>query len=262
MPHESSVIPRPAFFPRTIRANRPRTVRWWPVKIVIIFFIAIGVRLLGLVPITVAWASFGTDQEGRVLSTYTSRSHGRTFFHADYSYQFQGRRYADTTTTSFTWYDALDARRTSSRPAAFMTIPVRIVSVGSFHYAGVVEPGTSPWRAVAWAACMALWFNGIISIFVYLCWIAPWRIRQLYRYGTPAPARIVGHSKRSGKGGRTYHLEYEFEPAPGTTHRAEMQVTKLDHDTTVIGQSVTVLHYPGRSRPSTIYEFGGYECLA
>ncbi len=137
---------------------------------------------------------------------------------------------------------------------------VLLLMLGHFFYDAML-PGESRWGKILPLAFFALFWNGLLSVFVYMAWIAPGQEKRLYRRGTPVPGRITGKHSHHGKGIR-YYVDYEFiQPRFGVLRRRQ-SVSGNEYKRAHADQLVTVLCWPHKKRPSVIYEYGSFECVS
>jgi len=219
----------------------------------------IGVLLLLAVPATIAAVFFGNVHRGRVVKAWTARSSkGRTNYHLKYAYDAGGREKTGERTISNRQYGELTGASTGN-----IVLPIQVwtVHLGGFYFDQVVLSDESPWVSVGLTVLFALFWNGVLSIFVYFIWIAPWQEKRLYRWGTPVPGRITAMHTRSGKR-ISYCLDYEFiQPQLGLL-RKQQPIQGKQYRQAHKGQLVTVLCYPHKKRPAVIYEYGNFECVS
>ena len=246
----------------TPRAIRRRQGAWAGCAVVfgrlfILPHMCVGVFLMLMVPITIGEMFFGTVQQGRIVGKWTT-STKRTNYHIRYAYDVNGDHRAAERSCSEAEYQVIpDPARAQPPP----TIEIRGLSVLGHYFHEAMLPGESRWAEIGALAGAALFWNGILSVFVYLLWILPWREKQLYRWGTPVPGRITGKHTRTGKS-VSYYLDYEFiSPRWGVLKRQQTIAGQQYYHQTHPGQLVTILCYPQKKRPSVIYEFGSFECV-
>jgi hypothetical protein len=245
--------------PRSIR-RRPGSSGFWLIfcRLFILPHMIIGALLLLAVPATIAAVFFGNVHQGRVAKTWTVRSSkGRTNYHLNYAYEAGGKQRTGERTISQRQYGKLTGGSTGG-----MIPPIQIwtAHLGGYYFEQVVLSDESPWESVGLAVLFALFWNGVLSVFVYFLWIAPWQEKRLDRWGTPVPGRITGMRTRSGKR-ISYCLDYEFiQPQLGLLRKWQtIQGKQYRHAHK--GQLVTVLCYPHKKRPTVIYEYGSFECV-
>ena len=108
---------------------------------------------------------------------------------------------------------------------------------------------------------MVFLFMGFVSIIVIRdWWIRPYRLRQLYSFGTVVRGVVL--SKRRLRSDR-YEVTYSFQDQTGCSHTCQM--TSLGQVDRIVlwsqireGQPVTVLHTSESPPDSTVYELGNY----
>ncbi len=213
--------------------------------------------LLVMFPATIAAVFFGEVHDGRVVKTWTTTGKkGSVTYRMKYSYDAGGQERTGDRTVSKTEYQQLSGWSEGQWSGP---LKVHTTSVMGHYFDQVVLPDESPWEPVGLSLVMALLWNGIVFIFVYLLWIAPWREKRLYRWGTPVPGRIFGKHTTRGKT-TSYYLDYEFVQ-PGFGLRKKKQgVTSERYYAAREGEMVTVLCYPNRKGPTVVYEYGDFEC--
>jgi hypothetical protein len=141
------------------------------------------------------------------------------------------------------------------------TVRVRHLEFGPLHHHLLTETQSS-WRAVSQSLFFALFWNGIVSVFVSLAWIAPLRRRSLVRNGQATEGTIVSTRERKGRG-TTYYAKFRFRnPENGVEIEREMTLEgEADHRAAQPGRRVTVLYSARNPKRAIIYEFSGYKVL-
>jgi len=215
----------------------------------------IGLGLLFTVPLTIAEMFFGQVTQGQIIKKWTT-SGKKTNYHIKYEYDVNGVHRSGERSCSQSEYDAIaDPSRTQPPPS----IEIRGLNIAGRYFHEAMLPDESRWGKIGFFMFFALFWNGVLSVFVYILWIAPWREKRLYRWGTPVPGRIYGKHTRSGKS-TSYYLDYEFiQPQLGML-RKRQSVPSERYYKAHEGQLVTVLCYPHKTRTTVIYEYGDFEC--
>jgi hypothetical protein len=216
----------------------------------------IGIGLLCMIPLTFAKVFLGDVHQGRIVRTWTSSGDDSTNYHLGYEYDADGVHRSGDRTCSRSKYNAIgDPRRTQ------LPIDVYSLNVLGWHTREALLPGESRWKRVGFYLLMALFWNGVVSVFVYMLWIAPWRVKQLYRWGLAVPGRIISKRTSSSDDSTTCYLDYEFiQPKLGRIQEKQ-SVSSERFAAANEGQLVTVLCHPRKRSPALIYEFGDFECL-
>ena len=216
----------------------------------------VGVGMLFMVPLTILKVYFGERHEGRIVKKWTTSGEDGTIYHIGYEYDADGMHRTGDRTCSRSQYNALNDPAPNQTPQG---IEVRSFHLLGRHWHEALLPGESGLKRIGFYAFFALFWNGVVSVFVYLFWIGPWRQRQLYRWGTPVPGRIASKRTESGEN-TTYYLDYEFIQPQLGMQRKKQSVTSDRFSQAGVGQLVTVLCYPNKTAPSEIYEFGDFVC--
>ncbi|HEV8379790.1 MAG TPA: DUF3592 domain-containing protein [Tepidisphaeraceae bacterium] len=223
-------------------------------RLFILPHILVGIAMAFMVPMTSVKMFFGDAGEGRIVKKWTT-SGEETNYHIKYEYDADGVHHTAECTCSRSAYDAMgDPARTQP------SIEIRSVNLLGQHFHESLLPGEWRLGKIGFYLLFALFWNGVLSVFVYVLWIAPWRTRQLYRRGRPVPGRI--YSKRISSGeDTTYYLDFEFiQPRFGMI-RLHQSVSSQRFNSANEGQLVTVLCYPQKKSPAVIYEYGDFECV-
>src|SRR6267142_479197 len=215
----------------------------------------VGVGMVFMVPLTIVKVFFGSVSDGRIVSKWTTSDEG-TYYHIKYEYDAHGVHHGGERTCSGSEYDAIgDPRRAQPPPP----IQIRSIFVLGRDFHEALLPGESGLRSIGFFLIFALFWNAVLSLFVYFLWIAPWRTRQLYRWGAPVPGRILSKRISSGED-TTYYLDYEFIQPKFGVLRKQQSVSSDRFNQANEGQLVTVLCHPRKKSPAVIYEYGDFEC--
>ena len=203
---------------------------------------------------------FGTDAPGKIDDLTLSSHRGKISYNVRYSYVVNGVAHPNAFTVSEEEFAGLR----EGQPC-----PVRILPI---------LPKTLPqprgmreaWKAELGFLAIAAFWNGCLSVFIWITWIAPWRAKQLVKWGEPVPGTILSKHEIRGKG-TSYKISYYF--TAHISHAADgfeiyarslsgsMDVSKSDYDAAYEGQPVTVLMSPARPSRSIVYEYSEYEAV-
>jgi len=242
----------------------PRKVRGgvvcglWFIRLFIMPHVCAGVFMAGRLILTVLVAIFGTDIMAKVTEMHTSRgSKGGTTYHVAYTYNADGRDYSDTDSVGAGTYEAIRSPKELEGRAAI--IRVRHFASGPLHFHVLTQDG-SAWKSAASLLGFVLFWNGVLSVFVYAVWVVPIRQRGLMRHGEVTDGTIVGSRVRSGKA-TTYYATFRFrDPESGAEITREMQLPgEAQYSAAKPGLEVSVLYDPSRPKRAIAYEFCGYQ---
>jgi hypothetical protein len=196
---------KPFEMPPELQRPTPRSIRRrqgaWAgcglifVRLFILPHMIIGMCLLLMVPITITEMFFGKVQQGRIVGKWIT-SVKRTNYHIRYAYDADGIHRTGERSCSRSQYDAIPDPARAQTPAS---IEIRSLTILGCHFHEALLAGESRWVKIAIFTLIALFWNGVMSVFIYMVWIAPWQEKRLYRWGTPVPGRITAKHTRSGK---------------------------------------------------------------
>ncbi len=216
----------------------------------------LGVFLVGMFLLTILLAAYGTDTIGSVTKTYTSTSSkGGTTYHVKYRYVAGDRSYTNSGTVSAATYATLSDPRNleGERP----TVRLRYLKFNTYHHE-VLTQNHSAWTEAAQLALFALFWNGVLSIFVTVLWVLPIRHVLLIKHGEATPGTIISTRSRSGKS-TTYYATFRFRDAEsGREIEREMTIPgRAQYEAAEAGRAVTVIYKPGNPKRSVVYELSG-----
>lgn len=229
----------------------------WFMRLFILPHTLIGIGLIGYFILTVLAAAFGTDITATVTKAHTEhRSKGGMNYHVDYTYSADGRQYTNSDNVGASTFAAVN--RPAEIEEGTATVRVRHLNLSPWHRQLLIE-GHSPWVSAGQMLFAALFWNGILSIFLTLAWVLPIRKRNLIRHGFATTGTIVSKRMREGKS-ISYHATFGFRnPEDGQEFKREMQLTgKTDYEAAKAGQPVTVIYSERNPRRAIIYELSGY----
>jgi hypothetical protein len=233
----------------------------WGVRLFILPHTCIGLFLMGQFVLSLLIAAFGTDRAATVTGTRAEpASKGGTIYYIDYRYVAGGREYTNSETVGAVTYARVSgSAQPEGRP---VTVRVRHLELGpsSPH---LFAQGHSVWGTVGERLLIALFWNGIVSVFVYVLWVAPIRKYLLLRHGQTTTGRVVSTRERKGKG-TTYLATFCFrDPESGREIEREMEVAGEPLYVMAQGRpEVTVVYSPRNPRRAIAYELSGYRVEA
>jgi len=217
----------------------------------------VGLGLIGMFALAVLVAAFGTDLTARVTRAYTSRgSKGGTIYNLTYQYEAGGQQFTKSDTVGAGTYAAVS--RPGDLEGRAETVRVRHIGLGSLHY-HLMTQEHSAWIAAGQLLLFALFWNGIVSIFVVVLWVMPIRQRNLARHGLATLGTIDGSRMRRGKG-VSYFATFRFtDPASGQEISREMQLPgRTQYEAAEEGRVVTVLYDPRNPKRAIVYDLSSY----
>ena len=229
----------------------------WGLRLFILPHMYAGGMIIGQFALAVLVAAFGTDVDATVTKARPSEtSKGGTIYYLEYRYSADGQTFNDTESVGAGTYAAASRPEVLEGRAA--TVRVRHLAAGPARY-HLFTQEHSAWGEAGEKLFFALFWNGILSVFVYLFWVRPIRERRLVRYGEAIPGTIVSTRERKGRG-TTYYATFRFnEPASGQAITREMELRSEGANAAARpGLAVTVLCHPRHPRRALVYELCAY----
>jgi hypothetical protein len=228
----------------------------WFTRIFIMPHMLVGLGVAGYLVFLLLWRLFGVDYPATVVDAKISHSskHGDRYI-LHYRFEAGGETRLGSDTVGWPVYQTY---QNTSPGQTNPPVMVHYLGLGPLHHAALREAG-SPWAEIGFLSLWAVFWNGVLSIFVYQIWVKPLRVRRLYQCGDFTAGKLLHKRVRTGKSS-TYYVSYRFnDPFSGQVYESEIQVWKADDwQQAVEGQPVTVLFAHNNPQRSTVYEFGGY----
>jgi hypothetical protein len=231
----------------------------WFGRLFILPHTIVGLFLLGHLAMSFLVAALGTDLRAEVTQTHTSRgSKGSISYQVQYNYAAGDMHYKSSGSVQARTYARLDRPQSAEATGPLPTVGIRLLQMGPLHYHLLTED-RSAWREGLDSLFIALFWNGILSVFIILLWIAPIRARSLVRHGQVAVGTVVKTRVNRGKS-YTYYATFQFRnPENGAEIEKEMSVPKARFDDAIPGRVVTVIYDLRKPRRAIAYELSEYK---
>jgi hypothetical protein len=205
---------------------------------------------------TFATVYLGEVHQGRIVSKWTTTGKNGIYYHIRYEYGGRGAPHADERSCSESQFKHMGD---FSATEPVQPIEVRTLNLlGESHEAFL--PGESHFGPVWNIALPAVIWNAFMGVFFWFSYVTPWRIKRLVQRGEPVAGRIYQKRSSGGRGVR-YFLRCAFiHPGLGP-RQVEVEVHGVMYNRAREYEEVTMLCYPNRKRPVTVYDYGDFECL-
>ncbi len=186
------------------------------------------------------------------LTSNTSRKGGTTY-QAEFQFSPTEAPGAPLTATEPIDSSEFNALHTGS------TILVHTSVIGTHRYTNISRSPAAYVRHRYGMWLWALFWNGILSIFLYVAWVVPICNRNLVRNGDAVKGTITSKKIVGGKP-INYQISYDFTPINEYQSRQGKTTTtnKMLFDQVQESQEITVLYNPNRPKRNVAYEFGDY----
>lgn len=195
----------------------------------------VGIGAILFVLRTLLWIAAGHNVEATVTSARQTTTHSKGGTHQKYTIQYA---YSDGPVArsgegdvSSAYYASLPAAlklpstRYNVEAGPSPAVTVRVLSVGFASYAHPVFGSVTYGSELGGALFFALFWNGIVSVFVYMLWIAPWRQRRLLIHGRAVVGEVTCNRGSKGK----WTIEYIYCTPEGTSHSGSASMTGKEH---------------------------------
>jgi hypothetical protein len=176
--------------------------------------------------------NFGTPVTATVDSVNISQARKKTDYHVAYHYTYANHRYDESTTVDEPTFAKTHPNDTFVGRAAALRNHSLFVGPPHWRQANILA-----------IAGMALFWNSILSFFLYLAWIAPRRQRYLAKYGIETLATVFECYSRHGKGTR-YFIRCTFTTRDGQEHSSQPQISRTQYKDIHEGDSIPILYHP------------------
>jgi hypothetical protein len=233
----------------------------WPVRLFILPHTLGGVFLifLALSRIVLCLGVFiaGTDAEGRVVRKMQTQGKKGMHYSVEYVYTVDQADYSATVSMDAEEYATI-------REGQTFNVRVFVPGIEGGHWPGVGN--FSPLADVLGLCFMALFWNGILSVFLYHLYYRPWRHRWMVRRGLPAAGLVRQIERWTNKGTKMVRVRYEYAVppdghSPGGVFSGKMSGNEPKPGE--LGESiVTVLYDPRRPKRNLLYALADFKAVA
>lgn len=253
----------------TLLPPQPRRVRYrtwgaiagiWAIRLFFLPHTFVGIALLGKLFLSLLLAVGGSDTRGQIDRAWANENASRkaTSYHIAYTDgTFISReRQADVSKQFFSGLPLEQIRAGTERP----DVTERLLQVGMIDLAVPLTDQFLPGGLeLKWFFIPVFW-NGLLSFFIYKIYVYPYRLRRMYKLGAEATGTVTGKTITRRKT-TIYRAQYQFTTPDGRDWPASTSVAKKIYDQTTPGQPIHVLYRPDNPKWSQVYEMGNYDIL-
>lgn len=215
-------------------------------------FVLIGMGLVGGVFSSTGLLLIGRTTTGYITHRASVSGDDGDSYSVDYTYRVDGKEYKGRDSVEQEVYDNSNIGWSTS---------VKYFPFAPGIYSIALLPDRTEIDALESLLFFALFWNGILSVFVFFFWIKPMLYRSVYRRGKVAVATILNKRTTPSHNPTTYTLDYEFQPIERISWRPVkgMETTTAEEFAEINpGDAFTVLYHPRFPRFSVLYRFGIY----
>lgn len=197
----------------------------------------------------------GSNYDGRIVKKDDTRSSkGTRHYYVQYVYDVDGQGYSGEVKVDKERFDQV-------REGDAITVRAWDVMPDSGQWPRV--PGHWPASCVGELWAVTMFWNGILSIFLWWMYVRPWRQRRLVRIGIPTAGIIREVNMQVNKGTKSFVIRYEYavpatDDRPGQVLNGKLRSTVKNAEHAKRGDVATVLFHPRKPSRSLLYAYCDY----
>jgi hypothetical protein len=206
----------------------------------------------------VAVGLLGNTHDGKIVRKDDTRStKGNRHYYVQYQYEVDGGHYSGEVKVSKEHYDDV-------REGDAITVRAWDAMPDSGQWPRV--PGHWPIEDLGGKWFFAVFWNGILSVFLWLMYVRPWRQRQLVRFGILTKGIIREVKTHMNKGTKNYVICYDYaapstDERPGQVYAGKLTSIAKSAQLAAAGDVPTVLYYPHKPWRSVLYAYSDYRVV-
>lgn len=244
----------PKKLPRKVRyRNKSGCLGIWGIRLFILphTLVGLGVALMFLFKITLGL--FGSRVDGRFENESSKLSSKRkTITLLTYSFFANQERH-------FVEVEVSDSRNRMLKEKA--RLPIVYLAILPRQTSQLMETDQM-FPPDTWVSGgIALFWNSILSVFIYAIYILPYRKKRLLMYGVETSGQVTACSSHRGpKGGIRYAVAFSYM-VNGLKHENTENVTKAEFENIHEGMSLRIMYDPIKPQRSTAAQLSFWEIV-
>jgi hypothetical protein len=247
----------------------PRAVRYrdglnvgcglWAPRLLILPHTIVGIGALSVAlyftALFIAVGLFGADYEGKITKKDDSRAvKGTKYYYAKYEYTVVDQQHNAEVEVSAERYAEINEGD---------AITVRALEFAPESGQWPRVPGHWPIKDLGAKLFFALFWNGVVSIFLWHLYVPYWRQWLLVRHGVPTSGIIRKITVQRSKGSQSYRIDYEYAAIPvddclSKTFQGKTTSRVKGVEFANVGDLITVLYRPNKPHRSVAYRYSTY----
>jgi hypothetical protein len=246
--------PRAVPVPRPVRRKPGGSFRFWFPRVFILPHLIVGVGALGYALFLTSFLLFGETTEGVITAKETGSDDDGPVYRLLYTYRYNGEEYSAEDRVD---HDLFRVKE----PGDHITVRIHSLVPG---FSARLEGNTEGWSiAMTWV--FALFWNAVLSAFIWFLWILPWFQRRLVQTGEAVEGVITRKEEDTGGDSTTWAVHYEFTPAMSAAMtaagplRGRMNVGKEEYAVAQTGERVVILYDPLHPSRNCVYRYAPYD---
>ena len=251
----------------------PRRVRYrdglntgcglWFVRLFMLPHTIVGIGALAIVlyftGLFIGVGLFGKDFDGKITKKDDSRTgKGTRYYYLKYEYTVAGQQHTDEVSVSAERFAEINEGD---------AITVRALEFAPESGQWPRVPGHWPITGLGAKWLFALFWNGVLSVFLWHLYVRPWRQRVLARYGLTTSGIIRKVTEVQNRGSKSYRIDYEYAGIPlddclSRTFQGRTESSVKGAEFARVGHLITVLYLPGKPHRSVAYRYSDYRAAS
>ncbi len=244
-----------ANWPTPPRAVRRRSDGWksiWKRRVIGALILGLDALWIGIFALPTVTRHFGKDAVAEVVKVEPTPDARRTARYL--TIRLSGPQAQSTTYRH-------DYRIETTEPSIGSTVPVRVLTLGSFRDVEFLQNADSPGSWICFGSMLTVASAFLIPIGIAM-FVMPIFERRLLRTGSVAVATITAKEANFNPyGGTNYVVNYDFSLPDGTVQHDYEQVPKTLYNRINKGDSMVVFYPPHKPRRSRLYDHMGHEIV-
>jgi hypothetical protein len=170
----------------------------WAVRLFILPHTIVGVFLIGQVILALLWLICGDDSTGQITRAWTEQHKG-THYYIGYRYSIGPVKHSAQATIDSATYEQLPqsirqpGTQAPGESPQTALVRLRVFSFARLEKVAPLPPyGSYPIKEFVTTAFVAVFWDGILSVFLYQAWIRPYRVHREKNFTLKPPARPIG----------------------------------------------------------------------
>ncbi len=223
------------------------------VRLFVLPHVMVGIGMALVVLSKLLLVLIGTATLGTMESkTFSKDRKGRCSYHVHYSFRTDNSVHRGKTHIDSDFYDVLAERA---------SVQVLYLGLAPEYISDILQPGKSlppnTWKAIIFAG----FWNAVVSLFVYLLYIRPWRRKRLVKTGAAGTGKVVARRiDRGAKGTPQFVVEYEYL-ALGQSYRGEEMTDESLYNAFPNGRRLSVIYDPKKPSRSVALDLCEWEIV-
>lgn len=245
----------PQLTPRKVRyRHKAGCFSLWGGRLFILPHTLVGIGLIVVLIMKMSLGLLGSETDGRIENIETKASkNGNERYKLSYRFFHAGEYYQDHSDVD----GPLPEEWTKNS-----RVPIKYLAILPSHASDIIEPNKRFPNNTLFIVGMALFWNGILSVFVYSIYIFPYRQKQLLRHGHEVAGKLTAMiTTQTTRPTERYRAVYSYRVA-GVDYQNTVPLDRQQAHTLHEGIIVRVIYDPNKPQRAIAVELSPWEITA